>query len=91
MDLEAIRRAMFVHPGVKSVDDVRLVPTESGGSGVIATIALASPDVDQGMVRATAAQVLRDQFGLSEVELLIKDPGPSPERPPTSRGLLQKK
>jgi hypothetical protein len=75
LDKEAIRLAMFAHPGVKSVDDVRLFHTESGGPGVIATIALVSPDVDQTVVRATVAQVLQQQFGVREVELLIKDPG----------------
>ena len=70
MDVEAIRLAMFAHAGVKSVDDVRLFHTESGGPAVIATIALASPDVDQAVVRATVAQVLQEQFGVREVELL---------------------
>ena len=61
MDVEAIRLAMFAPSGVKSVDDVRLFHTESGELGVIAIIALASPDVDQAVVQATIAQVLQER------------------------------
>ena len=91
MDIEAIRLAMFAHPGVKSVeDDVQLFNTEAGDRGVIGTIALASPDVDQYVVRATVTRVLQERFGIGEVVLLIKDPGPSPGHPPESRGPVPK-
>lgn len=90
MDLEAIRLAMFSHPGVKAVHDIRLFDAGPGGLCVIATIALASPDVDETVVRATLVQVLQEQSGVGNVELLIEDPGPPTGHAPETRGPLRK-
>ena len=90
VDLESIRLAMFAHPGVKSIHDIRLIDADSGELEVIATIALASPDVDQAVVRSTLAHVLREQVGVCNVELIIEDPGPSTGHASEPRGPLRK-
>ena len=58
IDLEALRLAMFAHPGVKAVaPDLRLYRAVEGSMGVAATIHLAAPDVDQTTVQATTEEI----------------------------------
>ncbi|WP_394697340.1 hypothetical protein [Pseudoxanthomonas japonensis] len=88
-DVEAVRLAMFVHSGVKAVDEPCLYRTSDGELGLSATVTVAAPDVDLAVVRATVEKVLEEQFGIREVDLWFKDPGPLPVLAPG--GLLEKK
>lgn len=45
-ELEQVRTAMFTDPGVKAVDDLRLVPAKERGRAIAATITVAAPSVD---------------------------------------------
>jgi|LNAP01.1.fsa_nt_gb Co/Zn/Cd efflux system component len=82
IDLEKVLAAMFVGPGVKAIDDLRLIPFIGGKRQVTATIRVAEPSVDLDLVRAVIAKVLVDQFGIEQVVLCFKDPGPAAP-PPT--------
>ena len=89
IDLEAVRLAMFAHPGVKAVDnDVRPYWAANGRIGVVGTISLAAPDVDQATVRATIEAILWERFGIAEVALSFKGGGAS--RSDSPRGPLEK-
>jgi hypothetical protein len=90
IDLEAVQQSLFAHPGVKAVEDARLYRTVDG-AGFSATITLAAADVDLATVQATAESILQAQFGIAEVDLRFKDPGPAPAQRSGSRGLLEKK
>ncbi len=90
IDLEALRLAMFAHPGVKAVaPDLRLYRAVEGSMGVAATIHLAAPDVDQTTVQATTEEILRERFGIGEVVLSYEGAGPSP--PEAGQGQLEKR
>ena len=82
LNLEQVRAAMFTDPGVKAVDDLRLVAGEHGRA-IAATITVAAPSVDLDLVHAVIAQVLADQFGIDQIMLCFNDPGPGPP-PPTA-------
>ena len=88
INVEAVTRALFAHPGVKAVDDLRLYATGTGDLGVAAKMTLAA-GVDLAVVRATAAIVVAEQFGICEVDLRFNDPGPPPMMAPG--GPLEKK
>ncbi|UTA55622.1 hypothetical protein L3D22_07420 [Lysobacter soli] len=88
IDLEAVRGAMFVHPGLKAVDELRIYRCADGGIGIAATLTVAVPDVDLALVQATVRKVLEEQFAVAEVDLRFKDPGPLPA-PPTG-GAVEK-
>ena len=90
VDIETVRMAMFVHSGVKAVDSPRLYQSATG-IGLAATLTVAVPDVDQTNVRDTIATVLRERFGIDEVDLQFQDPGPIPHTIDISRGLIEKK
>lgn len=92
IDLEAVRSAMYAHPGVKAVgDDVRLFRTEDGSLGVAATILVTSPDVDPGPVVRTLEIVLEDRFDISIVQLDFDGLHQSKRTlPPGMRGPLKK-
>lgn len=45
INLEQVRAAMFTDPGVKAVDDVRLVPGKEDGRAIAATITVAAPQL----------------------------------------------
>ncbi|KAF1723467.1 MULTISPECIES: hypothetical protein [Lysobacteraceae] len=90
VDIETVRMAMFVHSGVKAVDSLRLYRSVAG-TGLAATLTVAAPDVDQTNVRDTIATVLRERFGIDEVDLQFQDPGPIPHTIDISRGLIEKK
>ncbi|MFB3128071.1 MAG: hypothetical protein ACE1Y7_00025, partial [Lysobacteraceae bacterium] len=68
LNLEQVRAAMFTDPGVKAVDDLRLVAGEHGRA-IAATITVAAPSVDLDLVHAVIAQVLADQFGIDQIML----------------------
>ncbi len=89
IDLEAVRNAMFVHPGLKAVDQLRVYRCGDGKHGIAATLTVAAPDVDLALVQATIRGVLKEQFSISEVDLRFNDPGPL--REPPSGGLVRKK
>jgi Co/Zn/Cd efflux system component len=86
INLENIRAAMFTDPGVKAVDDLRLVAANEHDPAIAATITVAAPSVDLDLVHAVIAQVLADQFGIHQVVLCFNDPGPVPP-PPTGAAL----
>ncbi|HEL3255586.1 TPA: hypothetical protein UOA80_000296 [Stenotrophomonas maltophilia] len=86
IDLEEVRAAMFTDPGVKTVDDLRLVPGKPPGRAIAATITVAAPAVDLDLVHAVIAQVLSDHFNIDQVVLSFNDPGPVPP-PPTAAPL----
>ena len=88
VDVEAVERALFAHPGVKAVDNVRLYATSNGGLGVAADMSVAA-GADLAVVRATVAIVVAEQFGICEVDLKFDDPGPPPVMAPG--GPLKKK
>lgn len=73
LNLEQVRAAMFTDPGVKAVDDLRLVAGEHGRA-IAATITVAAPSVDLDLVHAVIAQVLADQFGIDQIMLCFNDP-----------------
>ena len=60
-ELEQVRTAMFTDPGVKAVDDLRLVPAKERGRAIAATITVAAPSVDLDLVHAVIARVLADE------------------------------
>jgi len=80
-ELEQVRTAMFPDPGVKAVDDLRLVPAKERGRAIAATITVAAPSVDLDLVHAVIARVLADQFDIDQVMLCFNDPGPVPPQP----------
>ncbi|MDN8660675.1 hypothetical protein [Stenotrophomonas indicatrix] len=86
INLEQVRAAMFTDPGVKAVDDLRLVSGNEHGRAIAATITVAAPSVDLDLVHAVTARVLADQFGIDQVMLSFNDPGPVPP-PPTAAPL----
>ncbi|KLC01095.1 MULTISPECIES: hypothetical protein [Xanthomonas] len=86
MNIEQVRAAMFTDPGVKAVDDLRLVPGKEHGRAITATITVAAPSVDLNLVHAVIAKVLADQFDIDQVMLCFNDPGPVPP-PPTGAPL----
>ncbi|WP_223224504.1 hypothetical protein [Stenotrophomonas maltophilia] len=55
LNLEEVRAAMFTDPGVKAVDDLRLVPGKPPGRAIAATITVAAPAVDLDLVHAVIA------------------------------------
>ncbi|QSQ39456.1 hypothetical protein [Xanthomonas translucens] len=76
INLERVRAAMFTGPGVKAVDDLRLIPSKEHDHAIAATITVAAPSVDLDLVHAVIAQVLADQFHIDRVMLCFNDPGP---------------
>ena len=86
INLEQVRAAMFTDPGVKAVDDLRLVSGSEHGRAIAATITVAAPSVDLDLVQSVTARVLADQFGIDQVMLCFNDPGPMPP-PPTAAPL----
>ncbi|WP_164082235.1 hypothetical protein [Stenotrophomonas pavanii] len=88
VNLERVRAAMFTDPGVKAVDDLRLVPGKEHSRAIAATITVAAPSVDLDLVHAVIAQVLADQFDIDQVMLCFNDPGPGP--PPPTGAFLKK-
>lgn len=78
INLEEVRAAMFIAPGVKAVDDLRLLPGLGKCSAIAATLTLAAPEVDVDLVEAVIAKVLADEFGIDQVVLDFNDPSPLP-------------
>ena len=92
VDLQAVRLAMFAHPGIKAIDDdLRLFRTEDGSLGVMATIQVTSPDVDPGPVARTVQIVLRERFEIDEVRLSFAGIEQRSSGSFESRGPLEKK
>ena len=91
-DLEAVRRALFAHPGVKAVDaGPTLFQTSDGGIGVEANLTVASPDVDQRTVTTTIEMVLQQQWSIAEVRLFFKFAGAEPSDRSVFGAPLEKK
>ncbi|MFA1721290.1 hypothetical protein [Xanthomonas campestris] len=72
---------MFTGPGVKAVDDLRLIPSKEHGRAIAATINVTAPSVDLDLVHAVIAQVLADQFHIDRVMLCFNDPDRCRRRP----------
>jgi hypothetical protein len=79
---------MFADPGVRAVEDLQILTTAQGRQ-VQATVTVASSAVDLATVQAVTETVLSNQFGITQVSLTFKDPGPAPAQP--TRGPIEKK